>query len=82
MDEICDILGYICQKATSRYGGRNWTVWFAPEIMVSEDPWKLRGLPKLTLNTDDKDAHYAFECIALQRLEQKMPIIISIELSN
>ncbi|MDR1054317.1 MAG: GLPGLI family protein, partial [Prevotellaceae bacterium] len=73
-NESDSLLGYICQKATSRYGGRDWTAWFTPEITVSEGPWKLRGLPGLILKAEDKDEHYIFECTGLQRLQQKSVI--------
>ncbi|MDR1055426.1 MAG: GLPGLI family protein [Prevotellaceae bacterium] len=73
------VLGYICQKAVTRYGGRDWSVWFAPEIAMGEGPWKLRGLPGLILKAEDKDKQYVFECTAFQRLNTKKPISIDTE---
>jgi GLPGLI family protein len=69
------ILDYTCQKATTHYGGRDWTVWFAPEIVIGEGPWLLRGLPGLILKAEDKDSHYIFECIGFERLKTKKPVI-------
>ena len=43
------VLGYECIKATTNYHGREWTVWFSPEIPIQDGPWKLRGLPGLIL---------------------------------
>lgn len=43
----------ICQKATSNYKGRNWVVWFAPDIPFETGPWKLYGLPGLILEAHD-----------------------------
>ena len=36
---------YECQKATCKFGGRSYEVWFAPEIPISDGPWKFHGLP-------------------------------------
>jgi len=60
-----EILGHSCQKATAHYGGRDWTVWFAADIPISEGPWLLRGLPGLILKAEDAEQHYVFECIQL-----------------
>lgn len=68
------ILGYNCQKATANYGGRQWTVWFTPDILIGEGPWKLRGLPGMILRAEDTENHYVFECTNLGRLKSKRPI--------
>ena len=60
-----EILGYPCQKAKTRYGGRDWTAWFAADIPIGEGPWLLRGLPGLILKAEDAEQHYVFECIQL-----------------
>jgi GLPGLI family protein len=72
--ETDSILGHICQKATSEYGGRNWTVWFAPGIPISEGPWKLKGLPGLIMKAEADNRSFVFECIGFSRLQQKKPI--------
>ncbi|MCW4452769.1 GLPGLI family protein [Kaistella sp. BT6-1-3] len=38
---------YTLQKATTNFGGRNWTAWFSKEINVPEGPYKFHGLPGL-----------------------------------
>lgn len=48
--------GYKVQKATTKYGGRNWTAWFTKDINLSEGPYKFQGLPGMIFEIyDDKD---------------------------
>ncbi|WP_143884931.1 GLPGLI family protein [Chryseobacterium binzhouense] len=47
---------YQLQKATTDFGGRNWTAWFNKDINLSEGPYKFRGLPGMIFELyDDKD---------------------------
>ncbi|WP_083190008.1 GLPGLI family protein [Chryseobacterium artocarpi] len=56
------INNYNLQKATARFGGRNWTAWFTPDINIPEGPYKFRGLPGMVLYVEDdkKDFVYSF----------------------
>src|SRR5699024_7981210 len=47
------ILGYDTKKAIGNFRGRNYIVWFAPEIPIPYGPWKLFGLPGLILEAYD-----------------------------
>ena len=65
MSDTTTILSYVCYKATSSFKGRDYTVWFTPEIPRSEGPWKLCGLPGLILHAEDSQQHFVFECTGL-----------------
>ena len=65
LPDTATILTYLCRKATCNFKGREYTVWYAPEIPRSEGPWKLHGLPGLILKAEDSRGHYAFECTGL-----------------
>lgn len=55
-----EIAGFVCQKATTHYRGREYQVWFAPEIPVNFGPWKLNGLPGLILEARDQTGQIEF----------------------
>lgn len=59
-DSIKSILGYECFQASTIYHGRQWTVWFAPDIPLQDGPWKLYGLPGLILEAVCEGGQYHF----------------------
>lgn len=64
-DSSKNILGYECFKATTEFRGRHWTAWFAPEIPLSDGPWKLCGLPGVILEAYDSYRDYSFTATAI-----------------
>ena len=48
------ILGFSCQKATKTVDGGEETVWFAPDIPISDGPGHYYGLPGLILQVENK----------------------------
>lgn len=61
------ILDYECFKATTQFRGRQWIVWFTPEVPVPLGPWKLNGLPGLILQAYDAERHYIYEAKGLEQ---------------
>lgn len=49
-----------CQKATLKYGGRNWTAWFTQSIPLQEGPYIFHGLPGLIIKISDEQSDYDF----------------------
>ena len=80
-EDTCRILSYLCQKATARFRGRDWTVWFSPEVPLNTGPWKLGGLPGLILKAADSKNHYVFECIGIEQLRKVQQPIIMLQAS-
>jgi GLPGLI family protein len=76
--ETDTVLSYPCQKATTHFRGRDWTVWFTMDIPLNAGPWKLRGLPGLILKAADSRGHYVFDCTGIEQLRQKQQPIIMI----
>ena len=73
-DDTLTITGYLCQKATARVRGREWTVWYTEEVPTTAGPWCLYGCPGLIVRAE-ADGIHSFE---LQSLEQKaLPLVYS-----
>lgn len=60
------IAEYTCYKATTTFRGKTWIAWYAPDITVSEGPWKLCGLPGLIVKASTSDSNFSFTCTAIQ----------------
>lgn len=44
---------YNTQKATTNFGGREWTAWFTQDIPFQDGPYKFYGLPGLIVKIED-----------------------------
>ncbi|MDR1847798.1 MAG: GLPGLI family protein [Bacteroidales bacterium] len=69
------ILDHQCQKATTKFRGRDYEVWFADNIPLSNGPWKFGGLPGLILKVRDLQNNFVFECTGIRSLKKKLPIL-------
>ncbi|WP_370901629.1 GLPGLI family protein, partial [Chryseobacterium gossypii] len=54
---------YETQKATTRYGGRNWTAWFTSSIPIQEGPYIFHGLPGFIVKISDDRSEYDFTLV-------------------
>jgi GLPGLI family protein len=70
-NDTATLIGYLCKKATTIFRGRNYEVWYAPEIPLQEGPWKFCGLPGLILKANDNQSYFSFECTAIEFPEEK-----------
>ncbi|MDR0420167.1 MAG: GLPGLI family protein [Prevotellaceae bacterium] len=75
-EDTLTIAEYLCQKATCRFRGRNYTAWFAIDIPIQNGPWKFGSLPGLILKVSDNDMLYKFECVKVELFNKKYPIKI------
>lgn len=74
------VQGYKCQKAISRFRGRNYIAWFTNEIPVNDGPYKFGGLPGLILLLNDDENQFNFEIVRLLKKEKKITYKTNFEL--
>lgn len=63
------INGYLCQKATTSFGGRIWNAWFTTEIAIQDGPYKFWGLPGLIVKVSDEKNEYNWKLIANKKID-------------
>jgi GLPGLI family protein len=61
---------YTCRAAEGVCRGRRYFVWYTPDVPVPNGPWKLHGLPGLTLEGTDAEHEVAF---VFESLEMPAP---------
>jgi GLPGLI family protein len=52
LSDTMTILNQVCFAAKTRFRGRNYKVFYAPSIPLSDGPWKFGGLPGLILKAN------------------------------
>ncbi|MFL5747809.1 MAG: GLPGLI family protein [Niastella sp.] len=62
--------GLHCQKATGHFKGRDYIVWFCPDLPVHTGPWKLNGLPGVIVDARDTKNEVVF---AFDGVEKTVP---------
>ena len=60
------ILGYKCQRAKTRFRGRNYTAWFCTDLPFKAAPWKFHGLPGVVLKIKSDDNYFILEASHLK----------------
>ncbi len=59
--------GLHCQKATGHFKGRDYTVWFCPDLPVHTGPWKLNGLPGVIVDARDSKNEVIFQFDGIEK---------------
>lgn len=72
MDSEKTILNYKVKKAVVDFGGKSWTAWYAPEIPISDGPYKFYGLPGLILEISDSKGGYTFWAKGIEKNTNKI----------
>ena len=75
-DSTRTVLGHRCRQATCDFRGRRWTAWFAPDIPVSDGPWKLGGLPGLILEAYDRNDDYHYTATRIRQERDLPPVTL------
>lgn len=78
-DSTKTVLGYQCVMASTDYHGREWTVWFTPEIPLQDGPWKFCGLPGLVMEASEPSGQHRFSITGIESSSQTIYPIFSSE---
>ena len=65
-DEKEEVCGHDCLKAIAHFRGRDWTVWYAPDLTIDDGPLKFCGLPGFILKVEDDKKEHIIEAIQLR----------------
>jgi GLPGLI family protein len=76
-NDTTSIMGYKVQKATCKFGGRNWIAWFCPDLPYNDGPYKFHGLPGLIVKVNDTRFHYLFEMTSIKKPGHELKIDIT-----
>lgn len=71
-----NIKGYNCQKATTKFGGRNYVAWFTKDIPYSDGPYKFTGLPGLIVDIHDTKDDYTFQLVDVRQFKSQLPLLV------
>lgn len=58
------------QKATIKFGGRNWIAWFSKDVPIPYGPYKFNGLPGLIMELYDTKKDYYFNVIKSEKIPE------------
>ncbi|MDO5655185.1 MAG: GLPGLI family protein [Flavobacteriaceae bacterium] len=71
MNESKYILGYLCKKAITQFRGREYEVFYCPDIKSNDGPYKFSGLPGLILSVKEKNERLEFVATSIDLNAQK-----------
>ena len=72
-NEISNINGNKCKKATCTLFGRNWTAWYSIKHPIPFGPYKFFGLPGLIIKIEDDTQSYKFEVTSIIQRNKLYP---------
>ena len=75
-EETDNIAGYKVFKATCDFGGRKWTAWYTKDILISDGPYKFRGLPGLIIKVQDSKGDYIYTFMREEKVNNPFPVKI------
>lgn len=67
---------WTAQKATAKYGGRNWTAWFVSSLPISEGPYKFNGLPGVIIELYDDKQNFIFNLAKIEKPTKTNPKLV------
>jgi len=63
---------YNAQKATTNFGGREWTAWFSTDLPFQDGPYKFYGLPGLIVKIEDKTGSHSMTLVGNKNIQTSL----------
>lgn len=63
---------YNAQKATTNFGGREWTAWFSTDLPFQDGPYKFYGLPGLIVKIEDKTGSHSMTLVGNKKIQTSL----------
>ncbi len=84
VDSSRTILGYNCLMAKTTIRGRSFTVFYAPDIPLTDGPWKFNGLPGIILRAESASGaeSYILECTGIEKRTENLTARYNTYLKN
>ena len=76
-EEVKEIGQYTVQKATIRFGGRDFEAWFTQEVPIVDGPYVFYGLPGLIIELYDTNKDYHFNLASITPLKEPYEVEIT-----
>ena len=73
-DEVINISGYNCNKATSVFGGREYVAWYTLDVPVHYGPYKFTGLPGLIIKIEEKTGMYIWNLLSISPKKENINV--------
>ena len=73
-NDTTTINGLACQRADLTFGHRKWIAWFAPEIPITDGPYKFAGLPGLIIKITDNQGYWSFDMLSLKNTKKEVAL--------
>ncbi|MEG0518581.1 MAG: GLPGLI family protein [Bacteroidales bacterium] len=67
LSDTCNVIGYECKSAATKFRGRGYKVFFTDAIPIRSGPWKFNGLPGLILKVEELSGTFKWEAIGLSQ---------------
>lgn len=65
-DASKEISSFVCNRATTDFGGSSYEVWYTLDIPTNIGPWKLHGLPGVIVNVEDTNKEVSFRLVKVE----------------
>lgn len=73
-DSVRMVSGYASNKVTTHFLGRDWVIYYTPELPLPYGPWKINKLPGLVTEAYTIDGAYKYTLIGFEPCANKMSI--------